>query len=740
MYSIKNFTPRLYQETILNTAKKKNCLIILPTGLGKTKTAILIAIERLNIYPSSKVLFLTPTKPLADQIYKEFIENTDIDPENISLFTGAIPPKKRQDKFLSSKVIVSTPQGLANDVINDKIDISMISLLVLDEAHRTTGDYDYVFIARQYNKKAKYPRIIGLTASPGSEIEKIKEVCKNAYIEEIEIRTDKDPDVSPYVKELEVEWVKVDLPENFSQIRKYLNNCLQSKLDKLKEYRISTSSNLLQINKKELLNLQRQISAKISSGHKDFILWHAISITSEAIKVHHALELLETQGIYPLYTYLESIFSSGSTSKVKAVKNLLKDLNFKSAYILTQKLYENKIEHPKVHSLKEIIKREIKENSDIKIMIFTQYRDSALMIENAIKDIKEIKPKIFVGQKKKGLTGISQKEQIDIISKFTNAQYNTIISTSIGEEGLDIPKVDLVIFYEPIPSAIRSIQRRGRTARQKEGKNIILLTKNTRDEVYSWISHHKEKRMHSLLDKIKKDLVLEPKDKNENLIKFLNEKKEPKVIVDQRERGSAIIKELMDLGTTISMESIPVGDYIINSEVCIEHKTKKDFVNSIIDGRLINQIREIKDNFRYPILIIEGEEDIYSIRKVHPNAIRGMLSAIAISFQVPILYTKNPQDTAALIYNMVQRMNNDAKKEISLNLERKPLTTKQQQQFILESFPHVGPNTAKSLLKEFKSIKNFVNSKKEDLEKVENLGAKKATDISNILNEEYKED
>src|SRR3989344_1622543 len=279
MYSIKNFTPRLYQETILNTAKKKNCLIILPTGLGKTKTAILISIERLNIYPSSKVLFLTPTKPLADQIYKEFIENTDIDPENISLFTGAIPPKKRQDKFLSSKVIVSTPQGLANDVINDKIDISMISLLVLDEAHRTTGDYDYVFIARQYNKKAKYPRIIGLTASPGSEIEKIKEVCKNAYIEEIEIRTDKDPDVSPYVKELEVEWVKVDLPENFSQIRK-----------------------------KELLNLQRQISAKISSGHKDFILWHAISITSEAIKVHHALELLETQGIYPLYTYLESIF------------------------------------------------------------------------------------------------------------------------------------------------------------------------------------------------------------------------------------------------------------------------------------------------------------------------------------------------------------------------------------------------------------------------------------------------
>jgi len=203
---IKNFKPRLYQETILHSASKNNCLIILPTGLGKTKTAILLSINRLNSFPNSKVLFLTPTKPLANQICKEFKECTDIDNSEIFLFTGAVSPDKREKLWKNAKIVVSTPQGCVNDIINGRINLEEISLMVFDEAHRAVGDYDYVFMAKQYNKKGKFPRIIGLTASPGSDMQKITEVSKNLFIENIELRSDVDPDVKPYVQELDIDY------------------------------------------------------------------------------------------------------------------------------------------------------------------------------------------------------------------------------------------------------------------------------------------------------------------------------------------------------------------------------------------------------------------------------------------------------------------------------------------------------------------------------------------------------
>ncbi|MEK6816748.1 MAG: DEAD/DEAH box helicase, partial [Nanoarchaeota archaeon] len=207
MYSIKGFTPRLYQETILHTATMKNVLVVLPTGMGKTKTAMLIAIHRLNNYPNSKVFFLTPTKPLASQICEEFKKNTTIDEDKIVLFTGTVSPEKREEMWKDATVVVSTPQTAANDLVNSRISVKDVSCLVIDEAHLAVGDYDYNFVAKQYHKLANYPKIIALTASPGSDLAKIAEVCTNLHIEEIEVRTSDDPDVKPYVQELDIEYV-----------------------------------------------------------------------------------------------------------------------------------------------------------------------------------------------------------------------------------------------------------------------------------------------------------------------------------------------------------------------------------------------------------------------------------------------------------------------------------------------------------------------------------------------------
>jgi ERCC4-related helicase len=732
MHEIRNFKPRLYQQTILHTCSHNNTLVVLPTGLGKTKVGILSAIDRLNRYPNSKVLFLTPTKPLANQILQEFKESTNI--ENIELFTGTVVPKKRKELWKEAKIVISTPQGLENDIINDAIDLKEISLLIIDEAHRAVKDYSYTWIAKQYHKYANYERIIGLTASPGSDLETITEVCNNLYSKEIEARVETDPDVKKYIQEIDIKWEKVELPAEFQELKKYLDDAFSLKIKELKSLGYLNKSSY--ISKRELLSIQYELQRQIGRGEKDFQVFKSISITAELIKINHAIEMLETQGMKSLYNYLDNLYKN--STKTKAAKNLTTNLNIKSAYIKSKLMIEKELKHPKEEKLMEIIKEEISKDPNTKIIIFNQYRDSAKELEKRLNKIKNINPKLFVGQAKKNGTGLTQKEQINILKDFENSIYNCLISTSIGEEGLDIPKVDLVIFYEPVPSAIRSIQRRGRTARHSSGRVIVLMTKNTRDEAYHWTAHNKEKRMHKLLTQLKDKVKL---SKQPTINDYLQEKKKEEllVLVDNREGGTHLIKHLKEMGMNIQMKTLSTADFIISNRVGIERKTPRDFVDSIIDKRLLHQLKDLKQNFEKPLIIIEGEEDIYSQRKIHPNAIRGMLATIAISYGIPIIQTKSPQETAELIRSISLREQNTEGKEIGIRTDKKPMTTKEQQEFIIESLPGVGPSLAKSLLKEFKSVKKIINSKPEKLIKINQLGDKKSEEIIRILDENYIE-
>ena len=662
-HSIKNFEPRLYQETILGSCSDKNTLVALPTGMGKTKTAILVAINRLNLHKESNILFLTPTKPLANQIYEEFKECTNI--EDIFLFTGAIAPQKREEISKKAKIIISTPQTIENDIINNTFNFKNTSLLVIDEAHRAVQNYSYTWLAKRYVRESKNTRIIGLTASPGSDLEKIKEVCKNLFIKEIEVRTENDPDVKKYIQEVDTEWIKVNLPENFKEIKLFLENAYTQRLEELKKFGyIRTTTKL---SKKELLGVMSSLQGEIARGQRDFEVFKSISCSAEAIKIGHAIELIETQGAESLYTYLKSIFDGTGKNKTKSAKNLTKDLNIKSAFILSKKMCDSGIEHPKEIELKNIIKKELKDNPETRIIIFNQYRDSAKKIEKELEKIDGLNPKLFVGQLKKRGTGLTQKEQVKIIKDFENNIHNCLISTSIGEEGLDIPKVELVIFYEPVPSAIRSIQRRGRTARLEKGKVKILITKNTRDEVYHWASIHKEKRMYKALKELRGNLNLTEQKKLEPYTK----KEDIKIYADSREQGSSILKELSELGLDLTVKSLKSADFIVSNRVGIERKTSEDFVNSIIDKRLLLQLKDLKENFERPILIIEGNEDIYSIRNIHPNAIRGMLATIAVSYRIPIIHTQNFRETAELIRTIAKREQQTSSTSFGTRIEKK---------------------------------------------------------------------
>ncbi len=736
---LKDIKPRLYQETILGTCVDKNCLVVLPTGMGKTVIALMLASQRLSCFPNSKVLFLAPTRPLVEQHLATFKKHFDIAEEELAVFTGHVKPDKRAELWKKAKVVFSTPQGMENDVITNRVDMRDVSLMIFDEAHRATGDYAYTFISKQYNRKAKYPRVLALTASPGSEVEKINEVCENLYIEDVELRTDEDPDVKPYIQQTDIRWVKVDFPEQFKKVQHHLKECYNSKINEVKKLGYINSSQAGG-GKTQLLKLQGFLHSEISKGDKSFEIMRSVSLLAEAMKAEHALELLETQGIAPLINYFQKIYSEAETSKVKAVKNLASDLNFKSAHIFAKKLVKEGVEHPKVAKLKDLVEKEATRKKDVKIIIFNQFRESAKKIEQTLNGLSDVEARMFFGQAKKNGTGLSQKEQKQMLEQFKQGEFNCLVATSVAEEGIDIPAVDLVMFYEPIPSGIRTIQRRGRTGRQESGRVIVLMTKGTRDEGYKWSAHHKEKRMHREMEKLRSRFHRFTNRKDEALEKFLAPEIELQVFADYREKASGVIKELIDMGASINMRTLDVGDYMLSPRVGIEYKKVPDFVDSIIDGRLLEQIKNLKNSFDRPMIIIEGAEDIYGLRKIAPNAIRGMLATIMISYGIPVIQTKTPKETASLMAVVAKREQDPDFRDYNPHGSKKPLTTKELQEYIVSALPGVGPTLAKPLLKEFSSIKKIVNASEEELRKVDRIGEKKAKEIQKLLTEEYDTD
>lgn len=218
-----------------------------------------------------------------------------------------------------------------------------------------------------------------------------------------------------------------------------------------------------------------------------------------------------------------------------------------------------------------------------------------------------------------------------------------------------------------------------------------------------------------------------------------------KIIVDHRERPSGIIRELGKRGFEVEVRQLVTADYIVESRdrqnnpvtVGVERKVQSDFLSSIIDRRIIQQLLYLKENFSIPLLIIEGSGNMYTLRNFHPNAVRGMLASIAIDFQIPMLHTKNVNDTASLLEVIARRLEKP-RSQLSLLKKRKPATVRELQEYLVESLPLVGQQTAKELLKNFKSIKNIVNAPEKELLKIEKLGKKKVQRIREIMDTEYR--
>jgi Fanconi anemia group M protein len=269
------------------------------------------------------------------------------------------------------------------------------------------------------------------------------------------------------------------------------------------------------------------------------------------------------------------------------------------------------------------------------------------------------------------------------------------------------------------------------------------MARHTRDEAFYYSSKAKEKNMHKILVEMQKkpENTLPNREKQTTLGKFSSEKNDKvEIFVDTREQASSVVRELTELGAVIHVKQLETGDYIVGPEAAVERKTAEDFLNSMIDGRLFNQLKNMSDGYQTPVIILEGNpSDLFTMRNIHKNAIIGALSSISIDYRIPILFSQDAKETAEFLYIMARREQLYKEKDLRLRTGRKGLTLPESQQFVIESLPMVGPTMAKSLLEHFKSVRGIMNANEKELQEVSNMGEKKAKKITRLLNARYKE-
>ncbi len=453
---------RDYQVNLANQAIKENCIVVLPTGLGKTAVALHVIAEYLST-GTGGILFLAPTRVLVNQHYEFLKSNMTLD--DISLVTGEDPIPKRTHLWDNS-IVCATPEIARNDLIRGIVTPEQFTLVIFDEVHRAIGDYAYSGIAKRFENSTA--RLIGMTATLPSEKEKATEILTKLRISSVAERTENSSDVKPYTQETNTEWVNVELPPELKAIQKLLKLALDERYDVLRKNGIKLAeqqslSALLRI-RQFVLNQNRRSAKPLFT----------------AIRIHYALNILEAHGVTPFLKFCER----AKAKKGVGVKDLFEiDSNFTRAIRLGKEAQSRGIEHSKIPKLKEII-----ESVPGKALIFTSYRDSVDLIYNKLTELG-ISAGILIG--KAGDAGLKQKKQIETVQNFRDGLFRVLVATRVGEEGLDIAEVNQVIFYDNVPSSVRFIQRRGRTGRKDTGKLVVLIAKNTIDETYYWIGKRK---------------------------------------------------------------------------------------------------------------------------------------------------------------------------------------------------------------------------------------------------------
>ncbi|CAI6331504.1 unnamed protein product [Periconia digitata] len=482
-------TIRDYQFNIVHRGLYHNLLVALPTGLGKTFIAATIMLNYFRWTTEAQIVFVAPTKPLVAQQVDACFHIAGIPRSQTTMLTGGVTPATRKEQWETKRVFFMTPQTLNNDLKMGYADPKKIVLLVVDEAHRATGAYAYVEVVSFLRRFNSSFRVLALTATPGADVEAVQTVINGLDISRVEIRTEKSMDISRYVHQRKIEKHVFANSEEMEMCMDLYDKALEPCFKKVVGTGMFYSPNPRDVTPYGCTQGRRSwfqgAGKDANQGYKNMVN----TIITVLASISQSMELLKFHGIGPFYTKLKDFRDSQAEKKSKYKKEICDSEHFKT---LMNRLSlwmndENFAGHPKLEYLQQVVLEHFvnaAENGNpadgtavqTRIMIFAHFRDSAEEIVRVLKKHEPmIKPHVFVGQQNsKNSDGMDQKTQLAVIEKFKNGVYNTLVATSIGEEGLDIGEVDLIICYDSKASPIRMLQRMGRTGRKREGKIIML--------------------------------------------------------------------------------------------------------------------------------------------------------------------------------------------------------------------------------------------------------------------------
>jgi len=487
---------RAYQLEAVDEALAGSMLLVLPTAAGKTAVSWMLIAEILH-RNQGWVLFIAPTSALVDQHLKDLkkvIKNV----EAISI-TGSNIPKKREEMWKTSKIIVATPQVVRNDVLNNILSLEECSLLILDEAHHSTGKHAMVQSAEMFNSSSKNGLILGATASPGSNSMIVSEICGRLKIERIHIRKADEPMLKNYLSSLEIQEIIVNVPEKIKTLVTPLElwiNSIVNRERRLGRYVRTGPPSFGGL--KEAMN-RAQHSIKLG----DVRGYASVSNIATAMTLNHLINHLLTQGITAAREFLETS-SEMKNNPSKSIQNFHKD---RRIIELRRSLTDMEEIHNKVGTVRRLVRHRLRRDPDSKVIVFASFRNTVESLEKALVDLRGVKSIQMIGQSERsGKKGLKPREQIEVLDKFRKGDYNVLVATSVAEEGLDIPSADLVIFYEPVASEIRTIQRRGRTGRHREGEVMVLIAEGTRDENMRKAAQKKEENMYRSVQRVRSKL------------------------------------------------------------------------------------------------------------------------------------------------------------------------------------------------------------------------------------------
>lgn len=695
---------REYQAKIAKECVAKNSLVVIPTGLGKTIIAILIVGERLKQVPKNgKIIVMAPTRPLLRQHFKSFQHFLDLPKTEFIILTGKTTPEKRPELFEKHRILFFTPQTLRNDIAKHQYSLKDVAVMIFDEAHHTSGDYPYTLLADEYVIQNPDGNILALTASPGSSKKDIVQLCSNLHIpfENIHIRTREDSDVQDYIKAMDIYKIGVKFTPLMDSIYTLLHQALEDRLQVLSRYDLvgpkKTSKPLFKsVIRKDLLTLQKELAQKIreeGQGAKKYF-YTSISVNAQALILYHMISLVEQQGLDVLMEYLEKLNNEIKKKDCsKAKRTLARDARIRKIYmklkqIITTSQDDHPLIHPKFEKLIHVMEDELDYKPDSKILVFIKLRDSVRLITKALSEIDGFRPHKFVGQSKKSQKdkGLSQKEQIAILDQFKEGKYNILVSTNVGEEGLDIAECDMVVFYDVVASEIRLIQRRGRTARHREGKVVILYCKDTNDEIYLRIALNKLRKMNVNLKsksqlKYFYELEMQKDTRRCSQEKFsssekvkdvgeeiaINENKKRRNIMEGSEKTenfNIILSQELDMGfglrsaltkkeINFTVAELDKVDIILHEKIALKVIEIEDYKNKGKRVELEMNIEKLKSNFELLILIFNFVD--YQFRQQYANETY-LLKNSALQFgkkhNIQVINIQNLEELHFIIYNL----------------------------------------------------------------------------------------